>query len=152
MPRRKVPDKWPFPGDSTLDRARRVAESYRLALLRADPDECAHLDAQAINRGQGWIVPQRGGWESNDLLTADELADYCYVKPRTVDAWVSRGLKVTETVDGRRFRYEDVLEFQATLRIRRAETHREPGEGTTVVPSVRLNTGVPTSTIPPVGG
>lgn len=128
-PRKKVKDPWPFPGDSPLDRARRTADSYRTGLMAADPDACAKLDAQAIRRGQGWIVPQRATYQMDDLVTAELLADYCYVKVRTVDEWVQRGLKVTNTPDGNRFRIGDYLDYQADQRRRRAATREASAKG-----------------------
>lgn len=121
-PRRRTTasDKWPHPGDSTLDRARRIAESYRTALLRADPNTCARLDANAIRVGQGWVVPQLATLDLDDLVDAYELAAYCYVEASTVDVWVGRGLDFKDTPDGRRFTVRGYLDFQAEQRRRRA--------------------------------
>lgn len=121
---------------------------YREALLHRDPNECAHIDAIARRRNQGWAVPQPATYEPDDLLTVELLADYCYVKPRTVDEWVRRGLKVTETPDGNRFRIGDVWNFQAGQRRRRAKPRGSSTKGTTVVPSDRLNTSVPAGLLP----
>ena len=127
-PRRKVKDKWPRPADSPLDRARSIARSYRDALLKVDPSRCYQLDAEAERRGQGWVAPQQAQWELDDLLTADELVDCCCIQPRTIDTWISRGLKTIETVDGRRFRYGDILDYQAQQRLRRAAIRKTTSE------------------------
>lgn len=125
-PRRRVPDKWPHPGDSTLDRARRIAESYRTALLRVDPNACARLDANAIRVGQGWIVPQPATVDMDEPLDTYELASYCYVEAATVDVWVGRGLQFKDTADGRRFVLRDLLDFQREQRQRRAASRKAP--------------------------
>ena len=63
---------WPWPADSPLDRARRVARSYRELLLAQLPDACRALDEEMIRRGQGWVLPQVDPYDPSELLTADE--------------------------------------------------------------------------------
>lgn len=126
-PRRRVPDRWPWPADSPLDRSRRIAGSYREALWAADPRKCKELDDRAAALGQGWVVPHLATAGADDLLDIDELAAYCNIKPRTVDAWVERGLPVTSTPDGRRFLVRDVWEWQAQKRKRRAAGKQKAG-------------------------
>lgn len=120
MPRRKVADKWPFPADSPLDRAYAVAGNYRTALLEADPDRCAELDAKHMRLGQGRVVPQLSAHDLDDMLPAAAVADFCYVQTATIDVWVSRGLRYLDTREGRRFKLRDVLEYQAEVRRKRA--------------------------------
>lgn len=125
-PRRRVVNNWPWPGATPTDKARELARLYREAGLSDDPlNAVARVDAIAQRREQGWVVPQRAQWQLDDLLTADELVDYFCVKPRTIDAWVSRGLKATDTVDGRRYRYGDIVDYQAQQRLRRRAAARE---------------------------
>lgn len=119
-------DSWPWPGDSPLDRARRVARTYRDTLNRVAPDACAQLDARAAELGQSWITPKPLAHEHEDLLTANEVADMCDVKPATIRQWRRRGLPTVDTVDGLRFRVADVLNYQAQRRYRRAHVGRKP--------------------------
>jgi hypothetical protein len=122
MPRKRVEDRWPWPTDSALERRERIARSYRQALLDVAPEICFQLDAQATRLGHGWVAPQPANYEEDDLLTLELVADYGSVQPRTVDLWVSKGLKVTSTPDGNRYRFGDVQEFLAARRLRRRST------------------------------
>lgn len=119
-PRREEPDLWPWPGDSPLDRARRVARTYRDALAAARPEACRQLDAQLADLGQSWIIPQVVVYNQDDLLTIELVAAMCDVKNGTVAQWRRRGLRVMNTPDGPRYRVADVLEYHARLRRRRA--------------------------------
>lgn len=118
-PRRRNPDPWPWPGDTPVERARRIARSYRDALLAAEPDTCTALDARAARLGQGWITPKPLAYHDDDLLTAPEVATMCDVQPGTVDQWRKRGLPVTTTPDGPRFLVRDVLAYHAEKRRKR---------------------------------
>src|SRR6266571_1876209 len=113
-------DPWPWPGDSPLDRARRVARSYRDALRHADPALCARLDHHSRALGQHWIVPRPLDHEPDDLLDAHAVADMCDVQINTVRVWHSRGLRAITTPDGQRFRVGDVLDYHQQRRYRRA--------------------------------
>jgi hypothetical protein len=118
-PRRREPDRWPWPADTPLDRARRVAGAYRDALLEADPAGCAALDERAVALGQGWVVPQPATVALDDLLTAEQAAVYAQVGVRTLDEWRRRGLVAVTTADGVRYRPRDLHEFEANRRARR---------------------------------
>lgn len=117
-PRRRPHDPWPWPQDSIVDRARRVAASYRHALADHAPTVCEQLDEQSRRLGQGWVLPAPV-YEDNDLLDTDLAADYLHVQPRTVDEYHRRGLRATSTVDGVRYRVGDLKEFVRDRRKRR---------------------------------
>ncbi|PXY25158.1 hypothetical protein BAY59_24340 [Prauserella coralliicola] len=119
MPRRQQPDPWPWPADTPLDRARRIAHEYRQYLLEHAAEVCAQLDQRARDLGQGWVAPQPVAYEMDDLLTVEQAADYCQVKPRTVDAWRQRGLQATRTPDGVRYLVRHLHDYQADRRKRR---------------------------------
>lgn len=106
--------------DTPLDKARTVARSYREALRMNHPHLCARIDAHMAELGQTWIVPTIAQYEFDDLLDTRQAADYCGIEPNTLQVWKARGLEVVETVDGRRYRVRDLLEYQATRRQRRA--------------------------------
>jgi hypothetical protein len=105
--------------DSPLDRSRIVARSYREALRMNFPELCARIDEHMLGLGQTWVVPQIAQYELDDLLTAQQAADYCGIEKQTLQVWKSRGLTVIETVDGRRYRVADLLAYQAERRVRR---------------------------------
>jgi hypothetical protein len=115
---------WPWPADSTLDRSRRVAQSYRAALERSDPETAAAIDAWAVDHGQGWVVGSTWEYDENALLTFAEVADLASIELRTVYAWHRRGLPYTDTVDGLRVRAGDLTRW---LRDRRRARVRDTG-------------------------
>lgn len=133
-PRRRIADKWPWPWESVLERREHLARIYRDKLMEVAPDECLKLDADSEHFDQRWILPRKAIHADDDLLTAELVADCERVMPRTVDLWVSRGLKVLDTPDGNRFRYGDVQAYLADRRQRRAVVAAGASRGTADVP------------------
>lgn len=133
-PRRRVADKWPWPHESVLERREHLAHIYRDKLMEVAPEECLKLDADSERVEQRWILPQKAIHGPDDLLTAELAADCAHVMPRTIDLWVSRGLKVIKTPDGNRFRYGDVQAYRAERRQRRAVVAAGADRGTADVP------------------
>jgi hypothetical protein len=83
---------WPWPADSVLDRAKRVAWAYRAALAQADPARAQHIDDWAVHHGQSWIQPSEWPYGDDELLTISQVADLCHVERGTVYRWHQRGL------------------------------------------------------------
>ena len=102
-------DRWRWPHDTPVERARRVARSYRALAHELDPGRCARLDEEMIRLGQRWVVPTPTVYQPDDLLTADLVADYAHVALGTVYEWKRRrGLPWVDTIDGIRFRFWEV--------------------------------------------
>lgn len=99
---------WPWPADTALARARRVARSYRDALEATDPAVCAYLDAEMDRFGQRWVLDLYATYQEHDLLSAELVADYAQVRRKTVYEWARRGLDAVQTPDGKRWRFRDV--------------------------------------------
>ncbi len=59
------------------------------------------------------VPPSLGGkWDSQDLVTTRQVADYLHVHIRTVQGWARDGRLPSMRVGGRlRFRREDVEDF-----------------------------------------
>lgn len=110
---------WPWAADTTLDRARRVAQAYRQALQTAAPDVCTEMDARMAAVGQTWVLPAVSTHEPLDLLTADLAAEEMRVARRTIYAWREKGLPVVETPDGPRYRVADLRDFVTAQRRQR---------------------------------
>lgn len=111
---------WPW-DESGLKRRERVALSYRaLAEKLAEKlgcDDCAELDAQMLEFGQRWVVPQVVPYQDHDLLTAILAADYLGVSLKTVYTYRNdRGLPSVDTPDGVRFRFTDLQRWKGGLR------------------------------------
>lgn len=113
------PLAWPWPADTPLDRARRVASTYRAALEAISPEQCASLDAWAEDHGQGWVAPSPWPYADEDLLTLQEVADACHVELRTVYRWHQRGLPYVATPNGLRVRALDLFRFEHARRAAR---------------------------------
>lgn len=111
-------DLWPFPADTQLERARRIAQSYRSALKSADPDTCRLLDERAVQLGQGWVMPiESDVVDLDEALTAEQIGELLSVDPRTVRMWGYRGHIERLDDNGRpRYRFRDVLDYLARTR------------------------------------
>lgn len=103
---------WPW-DDTPIKRRERVALSYRALLEKVDSAACAELDAEMLDYGQRWVLPQIATYQDDDLLTAELVADYRGVNVKTVYVWRQRGLPASETPDGLRFRFSDVRAWKA---------------------------------------
>lgn len=117
------PDPWPWPADTQLERARRVALEYRDVLHRLAPALVARLDEAMTERGQGWVDARPIAHDPDDLLTVAEVAEFSQVEPRTVTAWRlerTPPLPSKRTPDGIRIRFGDLVAWQADRRRRRA--------------------------------
>jgi len=115
-------DPWPWPGDSALDKARRTARSYREALLTADPQACAHLDAQMTACGQRWLVPTPAHTQLDDFVTLDIAGEHVGLTADAVRKWVVRGKLKAHRDDHNRLtvRLRDALDVNAEHREARA--------------------------------
>ncbi len=116
MSAREPAAPWPWPADTPLDRARRLAGSYRSALGGADPLACARLDEWAVAHGQGWVVPASWPYGDDELITCQQVADLCHIELTTVYRWHQRGLRYTDTRDGIRVKVADLLAFEQQRR------------------------------------
>lgn len=125
MPYHRDPDPWRWPADSPVERAQRVARSYREALLTVDPVRCHALDAEMIRLGQRWVRAVKAEeLDLEELLTVREAADLCQVLPSTIAQWRRRGLRVTGTDMGPRYRVRDLVDYRTRLRLRRIRGKR----------------------------
>ncbi|QXU53626.1 helix-turn-helix domain-containing protein [Rhodococcus sp. LW-XY12] len=116
-------DPWPWPADTQLDRARRIAQSYREALLALDAAKCMNLDDRARELGQAWVVPELVTIDENEMLSATDAAALVGVNRSTLYRWVDAGHLVAIYRTNKQrplFRSGDVLNAAAVQRRRRA--------------------------------
>jgi DNA-binding GntR family transcriptional regulator len=118
---------WPWPGDTDIDKARRVAHDYRRELARLDPDMCARLDHAYHRLGQHWIAPARADLDLNAEHPPARLAEYLAgeVTANQISQWGTRSRIPRHTDrDGYTvYRVRDVLDYLAEQRRARAERH-----------------------------
>jgi hypothetical protein len=113
---------WPYPGDSPLARARRIAQAYREHLMVADPDACTRIDAQLREWGEAWMVPRTIVCDLDDWLDPADAADLVCVTVATIRQWRGRGrLAGRHTRNGWRYRARDVIAVAATARKRKTK-------------------------------
>ncbi|MBF6459817.1 hypothetical protein IU433_12295 [Nocardia puris] len=115
-------DPWPFPADTPLERARRIAASYRTALASVAPELCTQLDAKAVALGQTWVRPiETEVVDLDQMLTAEQVGELLCVAPRTVRMWGYRGHIERLGEDGKPlYRFRDVVDYLAARRQRGA--------------------------------
>lgn len=126
---------YPYPGDSPVARARRVAQAYRHIALAADPDTTLALDARVTDWGEGWVAPQAVTYADGALLTAAQAAEILCVEADTIGQLRRRGRLSGYHVSGRGFLYlaGDVYQLMSTRRRASPDpTDRITANGTTV--------------------
>lgn len=116
---------WPWPGDTEVDKARRVAHDYRRELARHDPDMCHRLDQAYQRLGQHWIAPVTATLDLEARLRPARLAEYLAgeVTANQISQWGSRRRIPRRTDrDGRTvYRVGDIVDELARQRRARAE-------------------------------
>lgn len=119
--------RWPVPGDTPLDRARRVAQTYRTALHQLDPHQTDVLDRQFVRLGEPWITPQQGEIDLDATMSAPDLEDYFGGEPKaaTIRQWAVKGyIRRFKNDTGRTvYRVGDIVDHLAKQRRDRAERH-----------------------------
>lgn len=112
---------WPFPGDSPVARARRVAHAYRASLEAVAPEVCADMDRMMRQFGQLWAVPGVLAYDDPDAwLTPADAAELVCVEVDTIRQMRRRGvLKGRYENGGWRYRAGDVLDCFARPRGRK---------------------------------
>lgn len=112
---------WPNPADTTLDRSRFIARTWReLALKHAPAEVCAALDRAATEFGETWVCPQPDN--GSDWLTRDEAAALASVVPDTISQWAGRNL-ITRYPEG--YMRSEIENVQANRRRRRSARHSD---------------------------
>lgn len=87
--------RWPYPADTPLVRARKIAHMYRGIAHAANPDACQEADATARMYGETWAVPHVITAHDEDLLTPADAADYLCTSTANI-----RRLRLTGQLNG----------------------------------------------------
>lgn len=105
--------RWPWPGDTPTDRARRIANSL-LVQLAPDQQREAIVAARAV--GETWLGADLLRFEADDIVTTEQAAQLVHVSPAMIRKWHSRGLLERAGDQPGRYRVGAVLGCAAQLR------------------------------------
>ena len=112
--------RWPFPGDTPLVRARRVAIAYRHRLFEADRAGCDKLDVKIAEWGEMWAVPRLVTVDEHSVLGPAGAAEYLGVSTAEIRRLRLAGRLVGERVRGRwRYRVSDLHQLSVAVRRRK---------------------------------
>jgi hypothetical protein len=119
--------RWPWPGDTPLDRARRVALSFRNALYEINPDAAMAIDDQVTEWGELWVVPVVETIDLQELVTIDVAAQHVGLTAKAVYEWVYKDwIEAHKGRDKRlRVRLGEAIELNRNLRVKRANRRRD---------------------------
>lgn len=139
--------EWPFPGDTAIVRARKVAWAYRAVAekLQArvnelDPnnagDEVADLDTRFRQWGERWPAPVRN-YDPDEWISADEAGRIAGVSGGYISSLRVAGRIEGKMVDRKSFRYQvrDVHRLAEVIRRRRESSTDRVGANGKFVPS-----------------
>lgn len=116
--------QWPDPADTPLDRARRIATTYRSALNQLDPHRTDVLDKHFTDLGEIWITPQPAALDLNAMLGAADMSEHLGGHPTSdvIRQWGQRGTIPRHKDDAGRtvYRVGDLLDHLAQQRRNRA--------------------------------
>lgn len=111
--------RWPFPGDSPLARARKVAQMYRAALGLANPQMRDECDRTATGYGETWAVPKLVRYTDEDWLPPAEAADLLCISVTRIRTLRHAGRLSGVKVDGEwRYKVADLMALQTQTRRR----------------------------------
>lgn len=115
-----VTTKWPFPGDSPLIRARKVAWAYRAALAELKPEIADDLDDRLARQwGERWITGT-AAYGPDDWVTSGEAGEILGMSPGRVGQLRVEGRIKGVLEGGKRFKYKvsDVYALSENVRRR----------------------------------
>jgi hypothetical protein len=78
---------WPWPVDTPLDRARKIATMYRRHLLTAAPGVCASVDDTTRAFGETWLLDNEDIIDPQGELTTAEAAELVRVSVKRIREW-----------------------------------------------------------------
>jgi len=84
QPRRSA---WPWPVDTPLDRARRVAGMYRARLNLLGPESCAEADQLMRDYGETWMLDKPDIVNPDQELTTAQAAELVNVPVARIRKW-----------------------------------------------------------------
>lgn len=129
-----VNPKWPYAGDSEVERARKVALMYRQHLRAQSVAMCDEVDRTAVAFGEAWAAPHTVRYEPTDAITTAQAAELVGVTPEMIRHWArlphpddpSAPLLPRARRQGREMTYR-VMHVEAALEAYRRSQHARVG-------------------------
>lgn len=129
-----VQPKWPYAGDSEVERARKVALMYRQHLRAQSVDICDQADRTAVAFGEAWAAPHIVAYEPEDAITTIQAAELVGVTSEMIRHWArlphpddsSLPLLPRARRRGREMTYR-VMHVEAALEAYRRSQHARAG-------------------------
>lgn len=87
LDKQRTGNRWPYPLDTPIDRARKIAGMYRSRLRALDVAACDLLDDTAVSFGEDWMLDKPDIVDPDQELTTLEAADLVHVHPDTIRKW-----------------------------------------------------------------
>lgn len=125
--------RWPYPIDTPLDRARKIALMYRAHLGTANPNLRDQCDQTAASYGETWMLDRPDIIDPDREITGDLAAELAQTSESTIRKWASmehpdkpgQPLLPAAGWAGRRRTYLAVNVLAAAATVRRPKTGRE---------------------------
>lgn len=121
---------WPFPGDSPVVRARKMALAYRALAEGFSVRQVEELDDRFLTWGEQWHLPQPIVYSEGDWVHVTEAARLIHVNPHTLSTLRVRGRIKGRICRGKRrgfeYLYEDLMKLSTQLRGRGGKAWRNP--------------------------
>lgn len=135
-----MPGQWPFPGDSPVVKARKMALAYRAALQEMDPALVKEMDQRFADWGQRWHATEHVAYGPEDWVPTDIAASMVDLSTGTLSILRTRGrIKGRLRQKGERgfeYKVKDVLALSTEIRRRNwrngNSTDKVPANGSSV--------------------
>jgi hypothetical protein len=83
------PAGWPWPGDTELAIARKIAIAYREHLRAMARDRCDALDDVMRHYGQTWMLAKPVLYDDTDQVTTAQAAELVSRRPQIIRKWAT---------------------------------------------------------------
>jgi hypothetical protein len=126
---------WPYPLDTDLDKAHKIANMYRSRLRALDLDACNLLDDTVTAFGETWMLDKPEIVDPDREVTTRQAADLAQVHPDTIRKWAclrhpedpTRELLPRFKMRGRERTYLAGKVLEAAAAVRRVQHARSRG-------------------------
>lgn len=112
---------WPWPGDSPVARARRIALAYRAALHDHAPGLAADLDTRFTRWGESWVAPRHVP-PGDELVSAEDAGTLIGISSGAIGK-LRRDGRIQGVKTGRKYEYAVADVYRLSSEARRRGPH-----------------------------